>query len=262
MITKLPLASAFAAAALVVMPMSASAQETPTAPVPAGMAASTTVNAFPAIFGAASAFPAPGNTGFVALSYGNPRGGISGAGGDGDLAVGYTFGSPVTGVSLTAGINVTGLAPFADSGNIFLSLSRALHVGERGATFVGVSGGNLLAWGDAAADDESYSVYVSHLTTVGGAGMELPVQFTFGYGNATTQSADGFAYVGDGFFAGAGVGLTQNLSVGFSATETAFNVGATATVPGVDGLGITAGFYDATNNVERRQFTLSVGYSF
>ena len=46
------------------------------------------VLAFPSIFGAQSAISAPGGTGFVSLTYVNPRGGVSGAGSDGDLAVG------------------------------------------------------------------------------------------------------------------------------------------------------------------------------
>jgi len=59
-----------------------------------------------------------------------------------------------------------------------------------------------------------------------------------------------------------GFGLTENLSASLSVSETTVNIGATATIPGVDGLAITAGFYDVADNAERQQFALSVGYSF
>jgi hypothetical protein len=261
MLKKHRLLSASLTVALGSMPAAILAQESTVAPVPAAVPASMTANAFPSIFGASSAFPAAGNTGFIVLTYASPRGGVDGAGGDGDLAFGYTLGSPVNSVSVTAGVNVTGLEPLGDSGTLFISAARALSIGESGATFAGLSIGNLAGWGDARDSDESYSIYVSHLTSIP-ARVEIPVQFTFGYGNQTTLSTDGLGIIDDGFFAGMGLGVGENLSIGLSFTEATLNIGATVTMPGLGGLSFTAGVYDAADNANRQQFVLSVGYGF
>lgn len=250
-----------ATAAFVSLSMAGAAQEAPAAPVPSQVPASMPVKAFPSLFGAASAFPAAGNTGFIALTYGNPRGGASGAGGDGDLGFGYTFGSPIKNLSLTAGVNITGLEPLGDSGSVFFSVARALSLGEKHATFIGASAGNLAAWGDANQLPESYSVYVSHLTSMPGA-AELPVQFTLGYGNQTTLSATNIGSVDDGAFMGVGFGVFKNLAVSMSFTKTTVNLGATAIVPGAERLSVTAGFYDVSANAQRQQFVLTAAYSF
>jgi len=263
MTTKALLAPVFAAAALVALPMSAAAQQVASAPVAAPVPASTTINAFPSIFGAASAFPGSPNSGFVALTYANPNSGIAGRGADGSLSLGYTVGSPIDNVAVTAGVNVTSITTDpGDSGNLFLSVARSISVTETGATFVGASAGSLAGWGDAENTPESFSVYVSHLTAFDAGATEIPVQFTLGYGNRTTLSTDGLGTVDDGFFAGVGVGVAENLSVSLSMSESTVNIGATATIPGVDGLSITAGMYDVADNADRQQFALTVGFGF
>jgi len=85
--------------------------------------------AFPAIFGANSAIPAPGGTAYGVLTYTNPRRGVSGQGGDGDLALGYVFGNPVTGLSVTTGVNITSLDGFGDDGSVDISVARMLRAG-------------------------------------------------------------------------------------------------------------------------------------
>lgn len=251
MTAKTSLVSVLAATAMFSFPMAASAQDV----------ASGSINAFPTIFGANSAFPAPSNTGFAALTFANPRVGAF-PGSDGELTFGYTFGSPISGVSVTAGVNVLSLEDnFADSGDLFLSVARSIGQNEYGATMIGASFDDLLGWGAASGGSESYSVYVSHLTSLG-AGRDVPVQFTFGYGNETTVADDGTGAVGDGFFAGVGVGVAESLAVSMSLTETSLNIGATASIPAVDGLSVTAGFYDVTDNTDRQQFALTVGFQF
>lgn len=218
--------------------------------------------AFPAIYGINSAVPAPGGTGYVALTYANPRGGIAGADEDGDLAAGYTFGDAITGVSLTIGAAVTGLEPFGDSGNFNISASRMVRAGGASATFIGASAGNIGAWGSAANSDESYNVYVSHLVGVQASDGEVPFQFTLGYGTQTTYADDGSGDLGEGVFYGFGFGVTPNLSASLSGTETQVNMGLALTVPQVPGLSLSAGISDVTENVDRRQVAVSVAFGF
>jgi hypothetical protein len=218
---------------------------------------------FPGIFGVASAVAAPGGSGYAALTYVSPRGGVSGAGADGDIALGYTIGNPIENLSVSAGVNINGLIDnFGDSGNLNLSLSRMVNIGERSLTFVGASAGNLAGWGDASDSEESFAGYVSHVVAFDSTNGEIPVQFTLGYGNQTTLSDDGRGTLGDGVFYGVGVGVTETLSLSLSGTETQFNVGGTVLVPAVDGLAVSAGVYDATDNASRRQYALTVAFSF
>jgi hypothetical protein len=218
--------------------------------------------AFPAIFGANSAIPAPGGTAYGALTYATPRSGVSGAGGDGDLALGYVFGNPVTGLSVTTGLNITSLDGFGEDGSVDISVARMLRAGGNSATFLGASAGNILAWGSAKTSGEAYSAYVSHLVGFKTATGEVPVQFTLGYGDKTTRDDNGSGLMGEGFFVGMGVGLTQTLSASISATETQANIGVAMAVPQVPGLGISFGVYDVTDNTSRQQTALTVGFSF
>lgn len=229
-----------------------------TIPPPPANPATPTVLAFPSIFGASSAVSAPGGTGFVSLTYVNRRGGVSGAGSDGDLAAGYTVGNPLTSLSFTFGVSIASLDQFGDDGSFFLSASRAVGFGPNSATFVGVSVDNVLGWGDVRDSKEGVNVYVSTLTSVG----ETPIQYTIGYGNQTVIEDDGTGALDEGLFAGVGVGVTKSMSLSASATETQLNLGLVATVPQVPGMSVTAGVYDVTDNVDRQQFSLSLGYSF
>lgn len=229
-----------------------------TIPPPLTSAANATPLAFPSIFGVASAFSSPGGTGFVSLTYATPRSGLSGNGGDGDLAVGYTIGNPLTAVSATFGISIASLDGFGDDGSVFFSLSRALFFGENSATFIGFASGNLLGWGDVQDTQETATLYLSTLTSFN----ETPVQFTVGYGNQSVIEDDNTGTLDDGAFVGVGVGVSQNLSLSASATETQLNLGFTATVPGATGLSVTGGVFDVTDNTDRQQIAVSLGYSF
>lgn len=215
---------------------------------------------FPSVFGAASAFPSPGGTGFVGLTYANPRGGVEGQGPDGDFGAGYTIGNPIENVSLTFGLAITSLEGFGDSGSLSLNAARAVSIGAQSLTFVGASASNLAAWGDAEASPEAYAVYVSHLRTFPTGSGELPVLFTAGYGDQITL--DDFGAVGDGAFVGVGVGVARNLSVSMSATETQLNTGISFGIPEIPRLSVSMGIFDVTNNVERRQFSLGVSFGF
>jgi len=246
---------------------SAQAQGTGTAnpsqiPVATAGASSTSL-AFPTIFGAASAVPAPSGTGYVALTYADPRGGIDGNDSDGDIGAGYTIGNVADGVALSFGVTVTSLEnDFGDSGEFYVSASRLLQASSTSMTFAGISAGSLFGWGDADDGEEAYSAYVSHVVGFQTANGEIPVQFTVGYGNETTYNDNLSGELESGLFAGVGIGVAENLSLSASGTETQLNLGATLTVPQVPGLGISAGVFDVTDNVERQQFSLSIALGF
>jgi hypothetical protein len=219
--------------------------------------------AFPSVFGVASAVPAPSGSGFAALSYVNPRGGVSGSDGDGDLSLGYTIGNPIDAISATAAINVLGLDPFGDSGNVSLNFSRLLRAGGNSATFLGLGVGDLLGWGDAEGEDAVYTLTVSHLVGIATAsGREIPLQVSVGFGNETTLSDDGRGTIGEGAYLGLGIGLTESLAASLSATETQLNLGFSLTVPSVPGLGLSVGMFDVTDNTSRQQLSLGASFAF
>ena len=219
--------------------------------------------AFPGVFGVASAVAATGGSGFVALSYANPRGGVANGGGDGDFAFGYSIGNPVDAVSATISVKVLGLEPFGDSGNVSLSLSRLLRVGGASATFLGLGVGDLLDWGDANGGSPVYTLTGSHIwavTTAGG--VEIPMQLSVGYGTDTTLSDDGRGRISQGGYVGFGIGVTETLSASLSATETQLNVGFSLSVPDVPGLGLSVGMFDVTDNTNRQQLSLGLSFGF
>lgn len=219
--------------------------------------------AFPSVFGVASAVPPRSGGGFVALSYVNPRGGVSGSDGDGDLSIGYTIGNPIDGVSATVAANILGLEPFGEDGTLSVGLSRLVHAGGNSITFIGLGFGDLMGWGDAENNNETYTVTASRLMGISTAsGREIPMQISVGYGNETTMSDDGRGTVGPGAFVGIGVGVTQSLSASLSATKSQLNVGFSLNVEQLPGLGLSLGMFDVTDNTSRQQVSLGASFSF
>lgn len=223
--------------------------------------------AFPSIYGAPSAIAPQGGTGFIGLTLVYPRRDVPNTATtkekiDGDVVVGYTLGNPIDAVSVTASLVITSLTnAFADSGAVALDFSRALHVTDDSLTFVGFSASNLAAWGDAKLDPEAYSAYVSHLFSVNGPRGEIPLQITVGYGDQTTYDDWGIL-VGEGWFYGLGIGLTPNLSASLSGTRNQLNIGLALGLPAFPDWGLSAGVYDVTDNIDRRQFSISISRSF
>ena len=217
---------------------------------------------FPSVFGAASAFPSPPRSGFVGLTYANPRGGIEGSGPDGDLGAGYTIGNPIENVSLTFGLAITSLEGFGDSGSLSLNVARALSIGPQSLTFVGASASNLAAFGDAEDAPEAYAVFVSHLRTFPHRARWRSAGVVHSRLWRSDRRSMIFGAVGDGFFVGVGVGVARNLSVSVSATETQLNTGISFGIPDIPRVSVSMGVFDVTNNVERRQFSLGVSYGF
>jgi hypothetical protein len=214
--------------------------------------------AFPGAFGVPSAVAPVSGSGFVGANYVSPRGGVKGADDDGSVSAGYSFGNPISGVSVTLAASVTGIDPFGDAGSFSLSASRLLRAGGSSATFIGASSSNLASWG-GGSDEVQYSIYSSHLVGLQARGVEVPLQLVVGYGTKNTRNAAGV--LEDGMFAGIGIGLTQNISGSMSFTETQVNTGFNVSIPNTSA-SVSFGVYDVTDNTDRQQFSLSVGYGF
>lgn len=245
--------------AMIIMAGNVSAQVTGPVQAPAGVLSGPVPSlSFPGMFGVPSAVAPKGGTGFVGLTYVNPRDGVDGGDGDGSFSTGYTIGNPVENVSVTFGLSVTGLDPLGDAGSLSLSAARLVHAGGTSATFIGASASNLANWG-AGSDDEEYSVYVSHLAGLQASGVEIPVQFVLGYGTNNTRNSVGG--LDDGVFAGVGVGIVENLSASVSFTSTQVNTGFTVTIP-ESSVSATLGVLDIGDNNDRQQVSLSVGLGF
>ncbi|UWR39603.1 hypothetical protein [Sulfitobacter sp. W074] len=226
----------------------------------ASLPSPSTQLAFPTVAGAPSAVAPRSGSGFVGLTYATPRGGVSGAGGDGDLVAGYSVGSPLENLSLTFGLALTGLEPLGDAGSLSLSASRLARVSGNSATFVGATVSNLAAWGVNSNRSEQYTVYASHIVAIEKGNVEVPLQFVVGYGTENTRQSDGIE-IEDGAFAGVGVGITPNMSASMSFTETQLNLGASFNIPNST-ISTSLNLLDVTDNTNRQQMTLSVAYGF
>lgn len=97
---------------------------------------------------------------------------------------------------------------------------------------------------------------VTHINSFSASGDQFPIMLTAGYGShISNNGAD------PGAFAGIGVGLTENFGVSVSANADRLNAGIGFSVPGVSGLGVTAGVYDVSNRTGRQQASVTVSYS-
>lgn len=210
------------------------------------------------MFGVSTATVGAGGSGFISATGVTPRGGIAGNGPDYDMAVGLSFGdaNETVGAQLTA--NITGTQPFADAGYFSLKFSRALNAGPT-PTYAAVSFSRLSPWGNigaGASNDPTTTVSVTHINSFSASGDQFPIMLTAGYGShISNNGAD------PGAFAGIGVGLTENFGVSVSANADRLNAGIGFSVPGVPGLGVTAGVYDVSNRTGRQQASVTVSYS-
>lgn len=230
------------------------------AAVPVGAAQAQTVNQS-ALYGADSAFILPNG----AISFGgtltDPRGGVAGSGKDGDLALSFGLGNPIDAVGVQVDMNITGTDPVFDSGAFNIKVARSLYLGDELVVFGAVTASNLAPWGDAEGEDVNWTGTVTGMTEIATPNVIYPVMMTIGYGSNTTLLTAGQSDTGEGLFAGIGVGVAKYLGVSISGTENQLNAGVSIGVPGVPELGISLGVNDVTDNMDRKQKTLSVSYT-
>jgi hypothetical protein len=227
----------------------------------ASLRSPASILAFPSTFGVPTAVAPRAGTAFVGATYANPRGGVRGAGGDGDIVAGYSIGNPIEAVSLTFAVALTGIEPLGDAGSFSISASRLLRAAGNSATYAGLSVSNIAPWGVNKARPAMYSAYMSHLVGLSVGDTEIPLQLTVGVGTDNTRKRDGSGVLQDGAFVGLGVGVTEAISASLSATRTQLNIGASISLKGSP-ISATIGVLDVTNNTDRRQVSVSVGISF
>lgn len=211
-------------------------------------------------FGTPSAITAPKGTVYAAAIYVTPRAGIAGNGGDGDLSFGVAAGNPVSGIGLNFGLDITGIDPLADAGSLSITASRLLVAGERSVTFGALSGSGLAGWG-VQSGQERFSGLITQWRSLNFGAQEVPFMWTIGYGQDAKYVGNGNTNKTDGVFWGAGIGVTDFLSFSLSGTDNQLNTGVGLRIPGVDGLGVTVGVYDVTDEHNRQQTSISVSYS-
>ena len=221
---------------------------------------SAATSGFVTVFGAPSAVPIPSGTAYAALTYATPREAIAGKTADGDLSFGFTGGNPVTGIGLTFGVDITGLDPLGDAGSFSVQASRLLGITETTATFAAISYSGFGGWG-AQRGQEKLSIYATTFGTVGSANPK-PYLLTIGYGQDTQYTGFGTGVLEDSIFWGAGIGLTENLSASLSGTTNQVNFGVGVRLLGLENISISAGVLDVTDAVDRRQTSITIGYSF
>ncbi|MBR9764748.1 MAG: hypothetical protein GYB53_14770 [Rhodobacteraceae bacterium] len=198
---------------------------------------------------------------YVSGSLSDPRGGVAGNDMDGSLAFGAGFGNPIDAVGVQVDVNITGTDPLGDSGGLGLKLGRAVSLQPNHVVFASVGASNLAPWGDAKQGDTRWNVTLSGLTQLEGPTLIHPLMWTVGYGSDAVLVTPGSSSTEEGFFAGVGIGVTKYLGVAISGTENQLNAGIGVKVPGVDGLNVSLGVNDITDNMERKQNILSVSYS-
>lgn len=223
----------------------------------AGLKASANVT----MFGADTAFVLPHGGMYFGGTLSDPRGGISGNDSDADASFGIGFGNPVDSIGFQADVNITGVDPFLDSGNLTLKAARALALRPNHVVFGSLAVSNVAPWGDAKLGDERWNVTVSGMTQIDGPQLVHPVMWTIGYGSDAVLSTAGSSLTEEGLFAGIGVGVTEYFGVAVSGTENQLNAGVGFKVPGAEGLSISYGVNDITDNMERKQQMLTVSYS-
>lgn len=74
-------------------------------------------------------------------------------------------------------------------------------------------------------------------------------------------STAGSSQTEDGIFGGLGLGITEFLGTSLSVTENQLNAVVGFKIPGLDDVSISYGINDITDNMKRKEQTLSISYS-
>lgn len=222
----------------------------------------TATNKHLSMFGVQTATTAPNGTGFASVTGSTPRGGIAGNGPDYEMALGFGLGDANETIGAQVTLNITGTQPFADTGYFSLKFSRAISTGPN-PTYIGASFSRVAPWGNVAGG-VSTTAMLTHFNSFSAGGETYPIMLTAGYGSdiAYTTSLPTTNSVEPGAFVGVGVGLTENFGVSASATRGTINLGVGMKVEGVDGLSLSAGVYDAFDQMNKRQASVTVSYTW
>lgn len=78
------------------------------------------------------------------------------------------FGDPVVGLGFQAGLNVTSVRNFGESGYLTLGVHKMFQTSEKGVFSVALNATHVGPWGNATVLDPGYSLVGSYLTSVNG----------------------------------------------------------------------------------------------
>lgn len=116
------------------------------------------------------------------------------------------FGDPVSGLGFQAGLNVTSVRNFGESGYLTLGVHKMFQTNEKGVFSVALNATHVAPWGNATVLDPGYSLVGSYLTSVSG---RLAV-FSAGAATDTNANRDVEGVIGMGI----GIADAASFSVG------------------------------------------------
>ena len=208
------------------------------------------------LLGIPPATVAPDGMVFAAASWTDRRSGLYPQD-DASGAVGFGLGLGDGLVDLQFTANVTSFEDdFGDSGYFSVKASRRVDGGGV-PTFLGLGVDYLGPWGDSDDLDPGYyaSLTVFPVLPVG-AGL-YPLMLTLGGGDKMHDFGED-----PGFFAGAGIGLTESTGASLAYNGDNFDFGASFRIKGFETLGLTAAVGDVFDEDDRRRLILSVNWVF
>lgn len=162
-------------------------------------------------------FALPNNAGFAAVAVSNQREqGNNQDHADGGMVFGFGLGDAQNALGVEVLLNITSVSPsdFGDSGTIDLKASRILS--QTSAVSLGV--GNIVKWGDSDGLDPTYSVAYSQNFLLANRNAVASLGYSTATGTGSNQ---------EGAFAGIGVSVAPNVSVGLSLAGDEIRGGAT-----------------------------------
>lgn len=143
---------------------------------------------------------------------------------------------------------------FADSGFFSLKAARRIE-GTAVPVYVGLTASHLGAWGDAAWRSPSYSAAVTAFPAVNIGAEPFPLMLTAGVGtDVRIFNTD------PGFFAGAGIGLTENVGSSVAWNGDDLDLGVSLRHRKLRNWGTTATLHNVTNRYDLRRVSVTVNW--
>jgi hypothetical protein len=214
------------------------------------------------IAGIRSGTVAPGGTGFVGLSWSSKRdtggGTFNGTGGfwdrtDGSIALGFGLGDAETGIGVQVTANITSLSDdFGDAGYFTLKAATRLNRGGAVPLYVALTADHLAGWGEAKAPDESIDLVLTALPVAHLGGKDRRMMLTLGAGSNVRDNGDA------GLYLGAGMALTDNLSVSAAWSGEEVTLGTGFRLDALPNTHFTAAVDDVFDNRDGRRVSLQV----
>lgn len=177
---------------------------------------------------------------------------------DGSLAFGLGFGDArdAVGAQIVASITSADPKDLGDSGSFSVKLSRVLPE-ALGQGSVGITVDNLAPWGDVVGEDVKTSLAWTTAKQFSlGNGSRMPVLYNVGV-TSETKYHDSWTP-----FAAIGLGVSETFSLTAAHNGDYAIFGATARMPWLENMSVSASLLDAFDQRDERRMTLTVFYAF